>query len=171
MTRRAFLALVSLSVLGAIPLLDGCAAASQESSQPATISSEETSLSNTASADSVGEQESIPLENITFFEPQTSAQDIIDDEAFEDYGRLLFPVTGYHAPDASTTLASLDSKLTWYNFYDVDTTIDVLSFLKNERLARSSFPSIRPRRSQPIRRRRIRAFSISAPKAQMNHDR
>ena len=126
---------MSLAALGMMPSLNGCALTGREPSHQEASSPEGTLPSDAVSADNLDEREKTPLTSDFFYNPQTLASDIMNDEAFGDYGRLLFPVTGYHAPDASTTLATLDSKLTWYNFYDVDTTIDVLTYLKDERLA------------------------------------
>lgn len=62
------------------------------------------------------------------FTRDTRIEDVINDPAFEDYGRLLFPLsTWYYSGDA---LAELH--LTWYNNIDPDTTVEIVNHLKNE---------------------------------------
>lgn len=56
----------------------------------------------------------------------TPIQTVIDDPAFSDYGRLLFPVdTGYFSGD---TLGKL--RLTWYSHIDPDETVEILNTLR-----------------------------------------
>ena len=63
-----------------------------------------------------------------FFTRDTRIEDVINDPAFEDYGRLLFPLsTWYYSGD---TLAEL--RLTWYNNIDPDTTVEIVNYLKKE---------------------------------------
>ena len=55
---------------------------------------------------------------------------MIDDPAFGDYGRLLFPVdTGYFSGD---TLGNL--RLTWYSHIDPDETVEIVNTLRNRAL-------------------------------------
>jgi hypothetical protein len=52
--------------------------------------------------------------------------DVMNDPAFGDYGRLIFPVnTGYWS---GTTLEQL--QLTWYNYIDPDKTVEVCNYLR-----------------------------------------
>lgn len=51
----------------------------------------------------------------------------MNDPAFGDYGRLLFPVEDYYY--SGDTLGSL--RLTWYNYIDADTTVEIVNTLKN----------------------------------------
>lgn len=60
----------------------------------------------------------------------TPIQTVIDDPAFGDYGRLLFPVdTGYFSGD---TLGNL--RLTWYSHIDPDETMEIVNTLRGRAL-------------------------------------
>ena len=64
------------------------------------------------------------------FDRNTPIQTVIDDPAFGDYGRLLFPVdTGYFSGD---TLGNL--RLTWYSHIDPDKTVEIVNTLRNRAL-------------------------------------
>lgn len=62
------------------------------------------------------------------FTRDTSIEDVINDPAFEDYGRLLFPLSTWYC--SGDTLAEL--RLTWYNNIDPDTTVEIVNYLKKE---------------------------------------
>ena len=68
------------------------------------------------------------------FEPytaSTSISDVINDEAFDGYGRLIFPVnSGYYSGD---TLGNL--RLTWYNYINADKTVEICNYLKERALS------------------------------------
>jgi acetyl esterase/lipase len=57
----------------------------------------------------------------------TKTSEVINDPAFKDYGRLIFPVNaGYYSGD---TLGELG--LTWYSAINPDSTVEVANYLKN----------------------------------------
>lgn len=61
----------------------------------------------------------------------TKISDVVNDPAFGDYGRLIFPVnTGYYSGD---TLGSL--QLTWYNNIDPDKTVEIANYMKENAAA------------------------------------
>ena len=61
------------------------------------------------------------------FDRNTPIQTVLDDPAFGDYGRLLFPVdAGYFSGD---TLGNL--RLTWYSHIDPDETVEIVNTLRN----------------------------------------
>ena len=61
-----------------------------------------------------------------YYTRQTRINDVMNDAAFADYGRLIFPVnTGYWS---GTTLEQL--QLTWYNYIDPDKTVEVCNYLR-----------------------------------------
>lgn len=61
------------------------------------------------------------------YRQDTPIQTVIDDPAFGDYGRLIFPVdAGYMSGD---TLGNL--RLTWYNNIDPDKTVEIANYLKD----------------------------------------
>ena len=62
----------------------------------------------------------------TYYTHQSRISDVMNDSAFGDYGRLIFPVnTGYWS---GTTLEQL--QLTWYNYIDPDKTVEVCNYLR-----------------------------------------
>lgn len=62
----------------------------------------------------------------TYYTRQSRISDVMNDQAFGDYGRLIFPVnTGYWS---GTTLEQL--QLTWYNYIDPDKTVEVCNYLR-----------------------------------------
>ena len=64
------------------------------------------------------------------FDRNTPIQTVLDDPAFGDYGRLLFPVdAGYFS---GNTLGNL--RLTWYSHIDPDETVEIVNTLRNRAL-------------------------------------
>ena len=61
---------------------------------------------------------------------QTPISDVISDEAFGDFGRLIFPVNSNYY--SGSTLEQLH--LTWYNYIDPDKTVEICNYLKNKAL-------------------------------------
>ena len=67
-----------------------------------------------------------PKTMANYYTRQTHINDVMNDPAFGDYGRLIFPVnTGYWS---GTTLEQL--QLTWYNYIDPDKTVEVCNYLR-----------------------------------------
>ena len=63
-----------------------------------------------------------------WYTTDTSIDDVRDDPAFGDYGRLIFPVdAGYMS---GSTLGDLD--LTWYSEIDPDKTVEVCNYLRGQ---------------------------------------
>ena len=61
-----------------------------------------------------------------YYTRQTRINDVMNDAAFGDNGRLIFPVnTGYWS---GATLEQL--QLTWYNYIDPDKTVEVCNYLR-----------------------------------------
>lgn len=57
---------------------------------------------------------------------KTKIEDVINDEVFEDYGKLIFPVESrYYSGD---TLEDL--QLTWYNNINPDKTVEIVNYMK-----------------------------------------
>jgi len=56
--------------------------------------------------------------------------DVIDDPAFEGYGRLIFPTD--KTIDKSMTLNEVGSILTWYNYVNPDRTVEIVNYLKTK---------------------------------------
>lgn len=68
------------------------------------------------------------------FEPfsrTSTMESVMDDPAFGDYGRLIFPVdSGYMS---GSTLGDL--RLTWYNSIDPDQTVEIANYMKGQAVA------------------------------------
>ena len=65
--------------------------------------------------------------NKEYFTKDTPITDVMNDPAFGNYGRLIFPVnSGYYSGD---TLGNLS--LTWYNYIDPDKTVEIVNYMKN----------------------------------------
>lgn len=66
------------------------------------------------------------VSGIVKFSEDTPISDVINDPAFGDFGRLLFPVnSGYYSGD---TLADL--RLTWYSEIRPEKTVEIVNYLK-----------------------------------------
>ena len=66
------------------------------------------------------------------FTSQSTVADVINDPAFGDFGRLLFPVD--RSISLSMTLAQLSTSnvYVWYSHISVDKTVEILNYLKKE---------------------------------------
>ena len=63
----------------------------------------------------------------TDYTAESRISEVMKDPAFGEYGRLLFPVqSSYYSGD---TLGNL--RLTWYNYIDPDTTVEIVNTLKH----------------------------------------
>jgi acetyl esterase/lipase len=61
------------------------------------------------------------------FTVNTKIADVISDDAFSDWGRLIFPAdTGYYSGE---TLGEL--RLTWYTGIDADKTVEIANYMKS----------------------------------------
>lgn len=63
----------------------------------------------------------------------TLVQDVINDAAFGDYGRLIFPVDV--SIPADLTLENLDDILVWYNNVNPDRTVEIANYLRDQATA------------------------------------
>lgn len=89
----------------------------------------------------------------------TEISDVINDTAFGDYGRLIFPVnSSYYSGD---TLGELG--LTWYNNIDPDKTVEIANYMKshaeNGGVIFSIFIPMKKKR--PITQKKIQAYFSS----------
>lgn len=66
------------------------------------------------------------MTDYNYFTRQSLISDVMNDPAFDDYGRLIFPVDeGYWS---GTTLEQLH--LTWYNYIDADKTVEIVNYMR-----------------------------------------
>ena len=63
----------------------------------------------------------------TDYTTTSKISEVMNDPAFGDYGHLLFPVEDYYY--SGDTLGNL--RLTWYNYIDPDTTVEIVNTLKH----------------------------------------
>ena len=66
--------------------------------------------------------------------------DVINDLAFDDYGRLIFPVD--MNIDDNLKLENISSILPWYSEINTDKTVEIVNYLKNEAQSRQIFYDI-----------------------------
>ena len=70
------------------------------------------------------------MNQLDHFTKDSTIGDVIYNESFKDFGRLLFPVDRDY--DLNTTLDDIDDIYIWYNYIDDDTTVDIVNYLKEE---------------------------------------
>lgn len=66
-------------------------------------------------------------EVVEMYNRKTKIEDVINDEVFKDYGRLIFPVESRYY--SGETLEDL--QLTWYNNINPDKTIEIVNYMKD----------------------------------------
>lgn len=97
--------------------LTGCSAGGADSAAPADRVQQE--------VETAQEEKTVQQEPTGPFTVDTPVEAVLQDDAFGDYGRLLFPVdTGYWSGD---TLGEL--QLTWYNNIDLEETVEIVNTL------------------------------------------
>ncbi|MDU5336727.1 alpha/beta hydrolase [Enterococcus sp.] len=74
----------------------------------------------------INEETNVP-QNYTL---KTKVVDVINDPAFEGYGRLIFPAD--KQIDASLALEDVGDILTWYNNVNPDRTVEIANYLKSQ---------------------------------------
>ena len=70
------------------------------------------------------------VNNISYFTKDSTIGDVINNEAFEGFGDLIFPLDRSY--DLDTALDDIDDIYVWYNNIDDDTTVNIVNFLKEE---------------------------------------
>ena len=60
----------------------------------------------------------------------TKVTDVINDPAFEDYGRLIFPVD--RSIDGGLELQDVGDILIWYNNVNPERTVEIVNYMKNQ---------------------------------------
>jgi acetyl esterase/lipase len=66
----------------------------------------------------------------TSYTADTKIWDVIDDPAFEGYGRLIFPAAG--PIEKSMTLSEVGSILPYYNYVNTDRTVEIVNYMKTK---------------------------------------
>ncbi|MBD5104212.1 MAG: alpha/beta hydrolase [Ruminococcaceae bacterium] len=99
-------------------------AQNNENLEPVSTESKASIPSETASE---SEEVSRPVITSSPYTRDTKISDVINDPAFGNYGRLVFPVNeGYYSGE---TLGDLN--LTWYNNIDPDKTVEITNYMRS----------------------------------------
>lgn len=72
--------------------------------------------------------------SLTEVTADTRIFDVIEDPRFDGFGRLVFP-TGFEEPTEEMTLADMPEILPWYSEIHASTTVDVVNYLLDQRVA------------------------------------
>ena len=70
------------------------------------------------------------MNNIESFTRQTKIYDVINNESFDGFGRLIFPVD--RTIDDDMTLEEIDDLYIWYNYINPDKTVEIVNYLKQQ---------------------------------------
>lgn len=62
-----------------------------------------------------------PME--TYYSPQSTVSDVLNDPCFDDFGRLLFPVDRNVSPAMTLAQVSTSRVYIWYPYIQVDKTV------------------------------------------------
>ena len=81
------------------------------------------------------EQESVTEKDINMnekesFNAESNINDVIHDSAFDDYGRLIFPVDV--EIEDNLKLKDVSSILPWYSEVNNDKTVEIVNYMKNQ---------------------------------------
>ena len=64
------------------------------------------------------------------YRADTKVWDVINDPAFDGYGRLIFPVN--RMIDENLTLRDMGSLLVWYNYVNPDRAVEIVNYMRSE---------------------------------------
>ena len=98
----------------------------------------------------------------TGYTADTKVWDVIDDPAFEGYGRLIFPAD--RTIDTNLTLREVGNILPYYTYVNTDRTVEIVNYMKTkaeERGNRFFMTSTRMKKKPLIPPRKIPDFSFS----------
>lgn len=87
-----------------------------------------------------GDSMSSDKEVFSSYTKETKVIDVINDSVFSDYGRLIFPVD--INIDNNLELENISSVLPWYSEVNIDKTVEIVNYLKNEAQSRQIFYDI-----------------------------
>ena len=105
--------------------LSGCGSAERQKDQESIKPAEAAQSSQVTQAPQAAQVDGAS------FTTDTKIEDVINDPAFEEYGRLIFPVNSSYY--SGSTLGDL--RLTWYNNIDPSETVEIVNYLKEHTLA------------------------------------
>lgn len=67
-----------------------------------------------------------------YFNAQSTVADVINDPAFSDFGRLLFPVDRSVSPSMTLAQVSTSNVYMWYPYIQADKTVEILNYLHSQ---------------------------------------
>ena len=67
-----------------------------------------------------------------YYNAQSTVADVINDPAFADFGRLLFPVDRNVASSMTLAQVSTSSVYMWYPYIQVEKTVEILNYLHSQ---------------------------------------
>lgn len=73
--------------------------------------------------------------DMDFFTRQTKVYDVINNESFDGFGRLIFPVD--RTIDEDMTLEEAEDLYIWYNYINSDKTVEIVNYFKQQADARN----------------------------------
>ena len=96
---------------------------------------EESSREEKAQETGKTEQENVPENDTNInkkesFNAESNINDVIHDSAFDDYGRLIFPVD--MEIEDNLKLKDVSSILPWYSEVNTDKTVEIVNYMKNQ---------------------------------------
>lgn len=72
----------------------------------------------------------VQAEEMTTVTENTKVMDVIEDPAFEGFGRLIFPAD--KTIDSGLTLKDVGDILTWYNYVNPERTVEIVNYMKQQ---------------------------------------
>ncbi len=81
---------------------------------------------------SVSEETSVSLLESEKFSLTSTVKDVVQDEAFAEFGRLLFPVDRSVDEDATLEQISSNGTYVWYNYIRPEKTVEIVNYLKKQ---------------------------------------
>lgn len=97
-----------------------------EPSTPVAVTSE-----NDPKTDKTGKMEATDT-YYTPYSPQSTVSDVVNDPAFGNFGRLLFPVDRNVSPEMTLAQVSSSSVYIWYPYVQVKKTVEILNYLHSQ---------------------------------------
>lgn len=68
--------------------------------------------------------------NIKYFTSDTKIYDVINNDSFQDFGRLIFPIDRSIAEDM--TLEESENLYIWYNYINPNKTVEIVNYMKQQ---------------------------------------
>lgn len=67
-----------------------------------------------------------------YYSSESTVSDVINDHAFGDFGRLLFPVDRPVSPSMTLAQVSTSSVYMWYPYIQIEKTVEILNYLHSQ---------------------------------------